>query len=221
MLAGMGKATTDALLEWMRANIGRGKKRTAKGLAELLNLDAAQVTRILNGRQLRVGELEIIEQYIGERAPSRDNKPVHTRVDQIEQSGEIPVVNIVAPGVWREAGAVAIVAERVSAVRDSRLARVDQYACTVEAEPMRTVICAPYAEMRRRPEVDDLVHVVRFEGRLEEHTLRVVRERAGDYWLAPEKSPADVASYVKFPQKPDKGIEVRGLVIADMIRRRY
>lgn len=225
MLAGMSKANDDARLKWMRSHIGRGKRLTAKGLAVLLKLNAAQVTRIMNGRRLRAEELEIIEGYIGEPAPGReapnvDTGPSGTILTDIRDPGEVPFVAIIAPGVWREAGfPMSAAARSASAVKDTKLVGVDQYACTVEGEPMRTVICAPYYELRRRPEDGDLVHVVRFDGKREEHTLRIVRQRSDGHYLAPERGPSS-GSLVRFPQKSDKTIEVRGLVIADQIKRR-
>ncbi len=91
--------------------------------------------------------------------------------------------------------------ERVSAVLDDRLARIRQYACAVEADPSRVVICAPYKHMRSHPEDGDLVHVVRIKGMLEEHTLRVVRLIKNEYFLAPEKTPTDAKHLLKFPQQ--------------------
>lgn len=218
----------DPLLEWLRSRIGRGRgKKPAKGLAVLLGKNQSQVTRILQGRPLLIEELRVIERYLAEKAPGQDDF-VDTRVSGLtavtvaKDPTEIPVVVIIAPAVWRETGVAVGIPERVSAVLDDRLVRLKQYACTVEADPSRIAICVPYRQMRQGgPEDGDLVHVVRTKGMLEEHTLRLVRMIDGDWFLSPEKFPADAKHLVKFPAKSDKEIEVRGLVIFEGHKRRY
>ena len=227
-MAGKNKPEAiDPLLQWLRSRIGRGRgKKPAKGLAVRLGKNASQVTRILKGRPLLIEELRVIEQYLAEKAPGQDDF-VDTRVSGLtavtvaKDPTEIPVAVIIAPSVWRETGVAVGIPERVSAVLDDRLARLKQYACAVEAEPSRIAICVPYRQIRQGPEEGDLVHVVRTKGMLEEHTLRLVRLIDGDYFLSPEKFPADAKHLVKFPTRSDKELEVRGLVIFEGHKRRY
>ena len=211
------------LAKWLDACLrdGRTKGKTNRALGPLLGVDATQVGRMRSGaRNIKAKELPIIERFLGQKAPApalgaRDAVP--TVLSFAGAVGEIPIEAIIAPAVWREAGASVVSSEKAWALPDPDLAAHRQYACSVEGEPNRLVICVPYGERRTAPQSDDLVHVVRRNGSLEEHTLWLTKYRDGGYVLEPEKG----GKAIKYPHvASEKTPELRGLVVADMTRRR-
>lgn len=206
-------------LAWLNSHLGTGKgTKSGKELAARLGLTPPQITRLRKGeRPLKVSELRIIEDYIGEPAPGYG-----TSVAVDGPTISMPVSVVIAPGVWREAGAAVMSTERAYKLLDKSLDDVEQYACAVESDPNRTAICAPYSKLRVTPKAGDLVHVVRVRGNLEEHTLWTVDGNATDgYWLVSEQV-APVRHKIPFPRNGQtRETQVRGLVIAEQFKRKF
>ena len=204
---------------WVDAALRDGRKDgfTNKGLAARLGIDPTQVTRMRSGeRAIKAHELPVIEQYLGQVAPSLPGQDQGQRVRPLQTQTLISVEAIIAPGAWREAGAMMLSAEKTAALPDHDLVGMRQYLCGVEGDPRRHVICVPYKDKRVHPQVDDLVHVVRFRGDLEEHTLWLTQSLAdGSIVLVPETGGGQP---IRFPIS-ETGIELRGLVVADILRR--
>lgn len=210
------------LSEWVDKALNKKSGKTTKGLAAALNLDPAQVSRMRSGeRAIKAHELRLIETYIGERAPGYGPADAGAVVPLAGNAVSILEIEVlVAPHVWRERGMPIIGREQATTLPDKDLAGLRQYACAVEAEPGRTVICVPYSSVRTHPHDGDLVHVVRIKGDLEEHTLKLVKNDEGTFFLHPELDGHTTVKPIKFPSH-NKCIEVRGLVVADQYRRRH
>lgn len=208
-----------AFLKWLNDHLGTGKgAKSGKELAARLGLAPAQITRLRKGeRPLKVTELRIIEEYIGEPAPGygalRQDGP-------IRPAHPIAVTVVIAPGVWREAGAPVMTNERAYKLADKDLEGLDQYACAVESDPNRIAICVPYNQMRVSPKSGDLVHVVRSRNGLEEHTFWLVdTDPSGGFWLVSEQV-APSRHRVPYPRNGARDMHVRGVVVAEQFRRR-
>lgn len=202
---------------WVDETLRDGRKDglTNKGLAAELGIDPTQVTRMRSGeRAIKAHELPIIERYLGQSAPGLGDRS--QRVTPLAYSGWVNVEAVIAPGVWREAGASMFSGQHLAALPDSDLLGLRQYLCSVENEPRRMIYCVPYADRRARPQDDDLVHVVRRKDDTEEHTLWLTKIRPdGSYVLVPE-----VGNGGQMPLPiTDPSIELRGLVVADVLRR--
>jgi len=206
-------------LAWLNNHLGTGKgAKSDKELAARLGLTPPQITRLRKGeRPLKVSELRIIEDYLGEPAPGYG-----TSVAVDGPTVAIPVSVVIAPGVWREAGGAVMNNEQAYKLLDKDLEDVEQYACAVEADPNRTAICAPYNKIRVAPKAGDLVHVVRTRGNLEEHTLWMVDGNASDgFWLVSEQV-VPTRHKIPFPRNGQaKDTQVRGLVIAEQFKRKF
>ena len=218
----MSGDTRRLLARWIDTALREGRRsgKTNKGLAAALKLDSTQVTRMRNGeRAIKAHELRVIEGYLGEKAPGFGGREASAQqVTAIGGVTLIPVEAIIAPAVWREVGVPVNSAEKAFALPDPELAGLKQYACKVDSDQGRLVICVPYRDVRVHPHDGDLVHVVRTKADLEEHTLWVIKSGSGGFSLEPEKGSGP---QIKFPHSADKGIEIRGLVIADQYRRKF
>lgn len=204
---------------WVDDSLREGRKDglTNKGLAAELGIDPTQVTRMRSGeRAIKAHELPIIERYLGQAAPGLAEDRSQ-RVTPHPHVGWASVEAVIAPGVWREAGASMLSGQYLAALPDSDLLGLRQYLCTVESEPRRMIYCVPYDQQRARPQDDDLVHVVRRRDDTEEHTLWLTKIRAdGTFILVPE---VGSNGQISLPLT-DPAIELRGLVVADILRRR-
>jgi hypothetical protein len=214
-------ALQQRLASWIDTALREGRRGglTNKGLARELGLDPTQVTRMRKGeRAFRVHEIPVIERYLGQKAPGLGGREQVQRVIQEPSAGLISTEAIIAPGAWREAGVIMLSAKKHPALPYPDLAGMHQYVCSFEQDPRRMVICVPYRDKRVHPQDDDLVHVVRKRGGLEEHTLWLTKlQPDGTYALVPEDGGA---TSLPFPHNgADGNVEVRGLVEADIVRR--
>jgi hypothetical protein len=216
--------TSKLYLDWLRHGL-RKPGKSGKGLATVLGVSESAVSRMLAGkRRFQLLELPKIAGYIEEEVPGSNGAAsqaaAHDKIpDQPELGNEqaVPLVRvtaIIAPAVWREAGAVVAVAERIPASPDPRLSRMKQYACRIEAEPNRFVICVPYDDIRKAPAAGDCVHVRRTRKGFFEDTLRIVRIGPNGS-VALELAGAATKSgeaRIIYPAKAED-IEIKGLVV--------
>jgi transcriptional regulator with XRE-family HTH domain len=220
--------TSKLYLDWLQAGL-RKPGKSGKGLAGVLGVSESAVSRLLAGkRRFQLLELPKIAGYLEEEVPASEGASGRAQAarEQIPEQPElgnaqaVPLVRvtaIIAPAVWREAGAAVAVAERIPASPDPRLARMKQYACRIEAEPNRFAICVRYEDMRASPMAGDVVHVRRTRKGFFEDTIRIVRigsngnvalELAG----AATKS-GEARVYYPAGAKALEDIEIKGLVV--------
>ena len=166
--------------EWLQ----RGLKKPGKsqiGLAKFLDQAPSVVSRMVTGkRPLRGGEIERISLYLDEPPPfSRAESRVGT-------SRLIPVLAVALEGAWREdPEALKPSVPYVFGVRRSNRDERQKYAieisrlqaaATVEAD---FAVCVPLSELRRAIRADDMLHVVRSRGGLQQILVRMV-QKEGD-----------------------------------------
>lgn len=67
----------DAYLQWVRSRVENNRPRLSQaGLARALGVKRAQMTELWQGRrQIKLREIEAIEQYVGERWLTRREPP--------------------------------------------------------------------------------------------------------------------------------------------------
>lgn len=67
----------DAYLDWVRRRVEQNRPRLSQaGLARALGIERAQITELWHGRrQIKLREIDAIEQYIGERWLTRRSTP--------------------------------------------------------------------------------------------------------------------------------------------------
>lgn len=196
-----------------------------KGLAGRLQIHPSQVSRMLIGkRKVQVEELSVIADYLGTEIPLaasvRDGtfNASTTSKRSASLGGSlsvqlVPVMAVIAPGAWREAGSGALAGRAaIPAVPDQRLAGLEQYACEIEGESGSYVVCVRYTDIRQRPFADDLVHVVRTKGDLREETLRRIVINGDTVRL---QLPGDGAkNALAYPsRKAGEQVEIKGLVV--------
>lgn len=202
------RARDGQLAEWLRLGLAKsGVEKQA--LARELGLHPSAISHMLRGvREFKEAEVAIISKLIGETPPAfSDTSPVSgTRVEMVQSVNWAHPSVIIAANVWREAGAVVQLPDRIPLSPDPRLAGVDQYVCKIEGAP-RYAVCVNFGEFRSAPRPGDMVHVVRANGTLEEHTLRRVTKLLDG---TPYTVPLD-------PSGPESALEaaqtVRGLVV--------
>lgn len=208
-------------IDWISRGLQKPGKNK-KGLAGVLGVHPSQVSQLLKGkRRLLASELTKVSEYLEEAAPSESNNVVTLQTPSAGALGSahaVPLVRVavvIAPSVWREAGAVVLVAERIPASPDPRVASVKQYACRIEAEPNRFAVCVPYGSMRSQPVANDVVHVRRTRKGFFEDTLRVVRLGAkGQVRLELEGSNKQGEAVLTYPAaKNAETVEIKGLVV--------
>ena len=210
--------------EWLRRSFKRwGRRKTGKGLAAYLGIDPSGVTAMKQGtRRIQLVELPKITAFFEEEIPSEILNvatPVNHRTPSRLLGGSeqaVPLIRVtamIAPAVWREAGATVAIAERVPASPDPRAAGSQQYACKIEAETNHFVICVPYGDLRTKPTANDVVHVRRTRPGFYEDTLRTVKVSNGTVQLQLHGS-KDKNSTLTYPSsKHGEDIEIKGLVI--------
>ena len=209
-------------LEWVRRGLAKPNK-TQKGLGAAMGLSESVVSRLLAGkRRIQTAELHTISEYIDEPIPVEgrvntlnDKSPHNNALGSAQAVPLVRVTAVIAPSVWREAGVLVALTERIPASPDPRIAGMKQYACKIEAEPNRFAICVPYEDIRPRPMANDVVHVRRTVRGQYEDTLRVVRISNGSVRLQLDgASPKDRTSLIDFPtSKAGETIDIKGLVV--------
>lgn len=72
----------DAYLDWIRAHIESNRPRLSQaGLARAIGVERAQMTELWQGRrQIKLREIDAIEQYVGERWLTRRELAPRKRV---------------------------------------------------------------------------------------------------------------------------------------------
>lgn len=222
----MSKMTARLLRDWVRTGCKKPGK-SGKGLAAALGMSPSQVSRMLKSdeklapgkkppRRVRLDELQTIAEYIEEQIPtgllSGDaNNKAPAQSIALGNEIAVPLVRVsvvIAPMVWREVGVPVAIAERVAASPDSRVSGMKQYACKIESENGRFVVCVPYFSMRNAPLANDVVHVRRIDGNRYEDTLRTVRIVRGQVQLHMEGAKA-----LNYPSTTGETIEIKGLVV--------
>lgn len=212
-------------IDWIRAGLTKPGK-SGKGLAGHLKRNPSVVTRILSGnREIKANELPRIADYLDSEIPVAglawdakvNGTTTYRRASNLGPALSVrlvPVMAVIAPGVWREAGGDSVAAKaRVPAVPDQRLAEIDQYACEIEGSPGSYVICVIYNEIRQRPLADDLVHVVRTKGDLREETLRRIAI-SGDHVTLHLPEPNAKGAPLGYPsRRVGELVEIKGLVV--------
>lgn len=212
-------------LDWIVRGLQKPGK-TKKGLAGVLGVHPSGVTALLKGeRRLQLVEVPKVAAYLEEEVPEGVANSVNTLIPPGQPSAlgsalAVPLLAItavIAPSVWREAGVAVVIAERIPSSPDPRVSDLKQYACKIEADPSRFVICVPYSEMRSRPVANDVVHVRRTRKGFYEDTLRTVRiSSRGQVRLELEPSGARAGEAVlAYPAAAKAGetIEIKGLVV--------
>jgi len=198
--------------QWIKDALAR-TGRSQKGLAVALGITQPQVSRLVAGkRALRATEIPICEQYFGLRYPQHSLPliEVHSLSDP-RSVATLPVLVVIAQGVWRDKGATVLDQALIAASPDPRLGGVEQYTCRVDGLNTvvgQYVVCVPYSAIRLTPTDGDLVHVIRTRADLEEHTLRVVSVRNGKTLLMPYGG----SGAAPIELTPD--VEMRGLIVA-------
>lgn len=210
---------------WVAANLHRTTK-PAKGLAAELGLHPSRVTSMLKsgGRAILAHEVSKIVEYIGSEPPpgvlggtpeEADFSFSGTRA--VTPTRKIPIVAIIAPGMWRDRETEPIRLGFVSLLEDSdpRLEGMDQYACWID-QPRSYAICVKYDEIRKKPLHGDIVHVRRTNkaGQVED-TIRKITASRGKVQLVLHNSPSRSAQKaIAFPsENPDDKVEIAGLVV--------
>ena len=193
------------------------RKLTQRDLAKLTGIHESVMSRIIRGvRPLRASEMRAIERVLGV-----DFKNLSTTVVPVEQivslsrpipTPIIPVVAIVAAGVWRDRGALVQDKTQVAASPDPRLEGLEQYACRIDGPEYGSLagqyaVCVKYFDLRSKLTSADTVHTIRQQGNLEEHTLRVVKHVGQSVCLTFDSNGASSVTEVT----PD--ITVQGLVV--------
>lgn len=210
--------------EWVKRGLDKPGK-SGKGLAAALGISETSVSRIhtvppgKNLRRIQATELQKIAEYLEEDIPSGQNivgtqlgkSPSQAALGSAQAVPLVRVSAVIAPSVWREVGVSVVVAERIPASPDPRVAGMKQYACKIEAEANRFAICVPYGDVRPKPLANDVVHVRRTRDGHYEDTLRTVRITNGNVRLQLE---ASKDKPIDFPaMKGGETIEIKGLVI--------
>lgn len=236
-------ATDKIYLDWIRAGLGRAKGKTQKGLAAALGIDPSGVTKLLQGkRELQLSELPVVATYLGTPVPVEPGggvgvgtatagvQNVSGRLERGPTAQLIGVTAVIASAVWRENEARVRVtkasqaqAVQVPASADSRLVNVKQYACAIEGEPDRFLICAPYSAVRPQPRDGDVVHVRRTAGTLHEDTVRTVRINGGQIRLELQDNSGNAGERVlPYPsRKGSEKIAIEGLVVGEFRAYRF
>lgn len=220
--------TSKLLADWVKRGLEKPGK-SGKGLATHLGLSESSVSRIHTVpegeklRSIKAEELPKIAAYLEEDVPIQNGQNVTAArngrpqaiLSNPQASSLVRVSAVIAPSVWREVGVAVVIAERVPASPDTRVAGLKQYACKIEADAARFAICVPYAELRSKPMANDIVHVRRTRHDHYEDTLRVVRIVNGDVKLQLDgASPKDKASFLDYPvAKSGEPVEIKGLVV--------
>ncbi len=226
----MSKLTAKLLRDWVRNGCKKPGK-SGKGLAAALGKSPSQVSRMLMKeekvapgkkppRRVRLDELQIIAEYIEEPIPTgllSGDASVNNRAQTSTLAGEqaVPLLRasvVIAPSVWREVGVTVAIAERIAASPDPRVSGMKQYACKIESENGRFVVCVPYFTMRREPLANDVVHVRRTDKGRYEDTLRTIRIVRGQILLQLEGAKGR-ESALNYPSTGDETIEIKGLVV--------
>lgn len=195
------------LAEWLR--LGLAKTGVEKqDLAKELGLHPSAISHMLRGaREFKEAEILVISRVIKEPPPPlSDTEAAGTRVEHVRSIGWANPSVVVAPNVWRQAGAAMSLPERIPLSPDPRLTGSDQYVCKIEGVA-RYAVCVHFNDFRSSPRPGDRVHVVRAKGDLEEHTLhRVTQVTNGKPHLAPLDG-----SGPEFPIEATQNL--RGLVV--------
>lgn len=193
------------------------RKLSQRELAKLTGIHESVISRIIRGsRELRTSEMRTIEQVLGvdfsrlsttalplERTVSL-SRPVRTPI--------VPVIAIIAVGVWRDRGALVQDRTQVAASPDPRLEGLEQYACRIDGPEYGALagqfaVCVKYFDIRSKVAPADTVHVVRQVGDLEEHTLKVVQYVGDAVFLTWDNNGASTSVELS----PD--VSIQGLVV--------
>ncbi len=213
--------TSKLYLEWLQRGLEKPGKH-GKELAAVLGVSESVVSRMRAGlRRIHAVELPKIANYIDEEIPTdrslvtpSSRPPAHSALGSAQAVPLVRVTVVIAPSVWREAGATVAIAERIPASPDPRLSGMKQYACKIEAEANRYAVCVPYGDVRTKPMANDTVHVRRTSKGFCEDTLRIVRLGPNGVQLALEGTGRDKESILTVPStKSGETIEIRGLVV--------
>lgn len=203
----------DRAAEWIRdALTSTGKSQ--KGLAVALGISQPQVSRLVAGkRRLQAAEIPLLESYFNLSFPQRSAPmPLVPVLSPPKPTRTILVRYVINSGVWREKGSSVVDATPVAASVDPRVADLDQYSCRIDGADMANLVgqyavCVAYRELRLSPVDGDVVHIVKSQGGLEEHTLRKVIVSKGAVSLAHLTSSNDTIEL-------SDDIEIHGLVVA-------
>ena len=208
-------------LDWIVRGLQKPGK-TKKGLAGVLGVHPSGVTALLKGeRRLQLVEVPKIAAYLEEEVPQGSGtfQSPAGQPSVLGREQAVPLMGIsvvIAPSVWREAGVAVAIAERIPSSPDPRVSDLRQYACKIEAEPNRFVICVPYSDLRSRPVANDVVHVRRTRKGFHEDTLRTVRISSRGQIrleLQPGNNVGDAALTYPAPAKAGETVEIKGLVV--------
>lgn len=207
---------TKPYLAWLRAGLAK-RGKTSKGLAAVLGVSEAGVSRMLNGkRRIQIDELRLIESYIEEPIPGREPNDRTGPDIALSSAHSVPLVRVtavIAPSVWRETSVALAITERIPASPDPRLRAMKQYACKIEADPNRYAVCVPFGEIRNKPMQNDVVHVHRVVNGRYEDTLRVVHIVGGQIRLVAEGQKGKDATLLYPSTSKNEDIEIKGLVV--------
>lgn len=160
------------LKQWLRDALTTSG-RTQKALADHLGLEPGAVSKMLSGvRQIKAEELVRITKFLKVDAPMSSMQTTPT-VD-------VKVTAIAAAGVWRDQRGAAVNSDvAIPSIPNSRFKGLTQRAVKVDGDdfartvkPGQFAVYVSVADMRRKPQVGDVVYIRRHRGDMVEHSLR-------------------------------------------------
>lgn len=207
----IGESRQEQLLAWAQEAMASSGVRNVD-FARAAGLSEDQVSKTLAGsRQLQEHEVQILASLTRTPVPPLQGFPSPAITGRVEAVMAVqwahPTV-IIAPGLWRDAGAVIKMTEQIPLSPDPRLAGLKQYVCKIEGETSY-LNCADLDGSK--PRAGSVVHVRRFKGEQYEDTLWQVEFSDGELRLTMEgAAPLSV-------QAPPSDVVIHGVVVGRYI----
>lgn len=205
----------EQLLAWAQEAMATSGVRNVD-FARAAGLSEDQVSKTLAGsRQIQEHEVQIIASLTGKPIPPLQGFPSPAPTGRVKEVLPVqwayPTV-IIAPGLWRDVGAVVKMTEQIPLSPDPRLAGIKQYVCKVEGDAAY-VNCAELDG--NKPRAGSVVHVRRTRGQQYEDTLWQVEFADGELRLVMDgAAPLSV-------QNPPSDVVIQGVVVGRYMPANY